>query len=283
MKNNILLTLPLALLLLLCVGLASAAITLTNTASDTTFFGSGNQIRFTVNDTGGGYGAASVTSCNASLTSSLTTNSTDRWTVNTNGSVTVNVNMTWVINISSAQYQDSKDYLVKVNCSNSTASFFQGTLLTTSTVDNTVPTAATITSPDNDNYYRLNSTVTVEATITDANTNDVYVVWRDSSPNGFTASAMNCSSALGSTCTLALTNVPNGGYYYTIRTSDGTNNTYTSYQTFTVDRVKMTGAAKTIIYSNPEGAPSKGIPTWLIVVALLAVAYYFFIHKKKRK
>lgn len=262
---------------LLCAGLASAAITLTDTGSDTTFVGSGKQVRFTMNSTGDNYAATSVTGCNASLTSSLTSNTTNVWTVSYNASLTVNANMTWVINITSARYEDANDYTVKINCSNATASFYQGTLSTGNTVDNTDPTEATSVSPSDGVIYSTNNTVHFSATITESNTIDTYVVWRDMTPSGKAKDLMTCT---GTSCTLSVTNVPRGIYYYAIQTSDRTDDTNTAYRYFSEQYGKMTGAAKIALYSETEPSGFQ-IPPIVIVLGIAAVLYYISTSKKK--
>jgi hypothetical protein len=270
-KMSLLLT---PIILLLCMGLVSATITLTDTGSDTTFIGSGDQIKFTMNQTGTEfYGAGSVVVCNASLTSSLTTNTTAQWSTSKNVTAGVNVNMTWVINISSAQYEDANDYTIKINCSNDTASIYQGTLSTANTVDNTDPTVATITGPEDQATNRVNNTMYFSATVTDANTVYAYVYWRDSSPTGHSKEAMNCSGSLGTTCTYTASNVPDGTYYWTIETSDGTDSTLASYRSFLLNFQKMTGAAKTILYQQAQDSQTTSIPPIVIIIGIGVVVY----------
>lgn len=278
MKKAILLLIPLAMILL-CMGLVSAQITITDGGRGASPFEGVVQINFTMNDSGGGYGAASVTSCNASMVSSLSANNTKVWAF-INGSETYNVNMTWTINITSTLLEDATDYTVYINCSNSSASFFQGTLLTGVTVDNTVPTAASSIYPVDGALYTSNNTVDFRTTINDANTIYAYVVWRDMSPTGNALDAMSCS---GTTCTLEAASVSRGVYYWTVKTSDGTNSTQPAWQYFNDQYGKMTGAAKIAVIQATTPSTSGKSNTGLIVIVVIAVAGLLYWNSTKKK
>lgn len=150
------------------------------------------------------------------------------------------------------------------------------------TVDNTVPTAPTNVAPHDIKYQNGAVNVEINGTVTAGKTTSCKLYWAgEKTPTGNRIDAMIHS---GSTCTLAMTFVPDGTYEYYIRASDETNTTDCAARTVTFDNAQASPKAR-IIVSEESGVPTEpgqGINKGaaLVVIVAFAVGLYYLFGKK---
>jgi hypothetical protein len=128
----------------------------------------------------------------------------------------------------SSTLEDANDYVFNVTIGNSTANVT--TTNTGITIDNTVPVAASSITPS-DGSNNPNGTVIFTGTVTGSQTTSCTLEFQGTNFGGASQSMTHSSNS----CTLTLSNVPDGSYQYLIRASDGTNTTDSSVQTLNVD------------------------------------------------
>lgn len=274
-KKTILL---LPLMLLLLVGLASATVTIITPATGASLSGNYN-ITFNITE------HFNVTECNFSMVSSSTANSSTVWAYSNTTDINISAETTLTLGpIDTTIYEDAADYVVTISCLNISGDAYDNGSSSAVIVDNTVPTEPSARWPTTGVYYRKNQSVTLQATIVDAETTGTSVNWRDSTPTGQKVNTMTCS---GTTCTLALTGIPDGDFYWSVTASDGTNTTTSNYIHFIVDYQGATGAAKYLLYSDTEQQASSQGMSPALKVGLIALGVYALVQwnnkKKKRK
>jgi hypothetical protein len=122
--------------------------------------------------------------------------------------------------LNSTYLEDSNDYQFKASCWNISGVTQENSSATTGiTVENTVPTAPTATPADKSTD--TDGSITFTGTVVGRETTGCTLFFTDKNP-GSKSYSMTHS---GSSCTYALTGIPEQTYSWIIQASDGTNNT----------------------------------------------------------
>ena len=227
-----------------------------------------------------------TTWCNVSMTSASTANTSIVWAYK-NASRSLGVaNQTWIIGpIDTLLWEDSNDYTVRVTCRNVSGTYYNGSMIGI-TINNHVPTVVR-TWPSDGLSFKTNNSITISATINaTTSTGTPLVVWRDSTPTGHAQDGMSCTD---NDCTLSLTNMPDGDYYWTITATDGTDTSKESYWHFLFDFQGKTGASKAIIYATAAGQDLTGQSTGfaglppIVKILLVGVIIYGIVQLTGKK
>ncbi|MFX0178389.1 MAG: hypothetical protein ACFE85_19415 [Candidatus Hodarchaeota archaeon] len=180
--------------------------------------------------------------------------------------------------------EDSTDYIFNATCYNSSGSLHDGTTTTGVTVDNTAPTAPTL-SPADYSSLTTSGTQTFTGTVTDSQTTScTYTIYRGgSSSDGSSGSASYSSSSCTFTKTFSST-IDNGVWWWTVTASDGTNTSSTTAH-FNVQLPGSGGGAPLSVAGGGETAGEGTSKVWkwvlsIIVLVLLVWGAFAVINKK---
>lgn len=211
----------------------------------------GTNYNLSVNATGGTVAESQITSCMFRLTSALSgiSNLSVKNVTNTTTNQTI-FNATFD---STINFQDANDYNVSASCfTQNGTSELDEVERTGVTLDNTVPDQASgLTTTEQET-----ASFTISSTVNDAETTSCTLVWPDNNPINSrypTGTAMTYSA---STCSLALTSVPDYTYRWQVRASDETNASVSEIARFSVSTSRGGGgggsvAAPSIAQSAP--------------------------------
>ncbi len=178
----------------------------------------------------------------------------------------------------SSLLQDSNDYQFYSVCYNDTANETSA-VLSSITIDNTIPQAPSSLSPVTGTLYNKLSEkdITFSATVSGANTTGCTLYFVGTNPG----SSSYTMTHTGDTCTYSLTNTPESTYSYYITASDGTNSTSSSTLNFQYRLPSTKAPVTTTTPTTPTTSTDGGIPPVLIIVVVIGILglLYYFIKK----
>jgi hypothetical protein len=177
-----------------------------------------------------------------------------------------------------ATLNDSSDYIFNATCRN-TSSDITDALITGVILDNTVPT--TPTSIPSSKEYTNNSASWI-ATVNGTTTTACVLSFRGTNPGS--ANYTMTYSVGSSSCTYALTTIPELAYTYYIIASDGLNSTNSADYTFTESSSSGNNPLPPVTNTDTGGILSSdvgGFPVWLIIILVIIIIIIIIIKIKK--
>lgn len=268
------------------IGLASAAPTLVTPATSAVVTGSA----VAWNVTNGTIG--NMSQCNLYLSSASTANSTY-------------VNISTYYNTSASAFfingtfdsvlvEDSNDYSILAECSNTTAGSSSNSSANTGiTIDNGVPTAPSALSPSNLVTNTSSGTYSFSATVDDPSTTACTIYLSSANSNVFTALSSTYSTTSCSATNSFSSPSSNGDYLWYAQASDGSNTTNSAVQTLYIRIAPNQGGVITQQQANQlakqetlsvgsEGGLVIG-PGWIVLIVIVLVIIAVVVIKKRRK
>lgn len=251
----------LLLVLLMSIGLVAAASTFEQPVTSGTITGS---YYFNVTSTI----AATVQNCSITGSSSASGDSlATTWLYNLTAT---SANAT----VDTTALEDAADWTFSGTCYNSTGGSETLTAITSVTVDNTNPTAPTLTSPTDDSKDDDGS-ITFAVAVTGSQTTACTL---DFSNGQFSPGSSSYSMThTGDTCTHTLTSVPAHRYIWFVTASDGTD-TVNSADWVVESTQGAFGRRRTPVESSTPDS-SKKVNPLIVVAIILGILYY--ANKKK--
>jgi hypothetical protein len=273
-----------SLMMLICVGLVSAAMTVNLPVASTSKGGT-----WTWNVTGA---LPQSLNCTPYIKSqAATANTTYVKANNTRFNTTVS-QTSFQDTFNSSRFEDGSDYLFYVQCFNST-NHSESSSTVAIVIDNTVPVAPSSLAPVNNKVEDTTNDIVFSATVTDSKTTGCSLIFTVANP-GETSYAMTYSA---STCSYTLNKMPDQVYSYLIRATDGLNTTDSATQALEVDYNGVSAGGKFAIISNNQksanpqsiisssqsltGSQTGGIDTKVVIAVIAIIVLYLLIFNKK--
>ena len=277
----------LLVLLVLCLGIASATVTVVTPASGGTLSGADYHWNATFSGT-----FTNVTNCTAWAKSSSTADSTYAAALNATPTSNLSMQVTFLNGtFNSWLLEDSNDYSFLVACYN-ISDVNENSSVVTVTVGNTNPDTPTITTPTSGSTD-TDGSVAFSVGVNGTETTGCTLFFSGINP-GASSYTMTHSA---DTCTYTHSTIPEQTYQWYVRASDGTDTTDSGTWIFNVD-VK-TSAGKAAVLAQQPGVTSEGgallsvtegvngivdsIPggTTTIVIVIIIVVLTIIIYKRK--
>jgi hypothetical protein len=274
--KKILWILPVILLFSIAGVLAEIA-TLITPASSATQSGAAGVINVSFGSPGLNY-----TQCLVNATSTKVNVTTSQYIANVTrfGNKDMKINASFNGTYKTTELQDSNDYIfgpIQCTLENDTVTtIYINATNTGITINNTVPTAATLIPTTN--YFADNNSITLRGTVTDASTTSCTLKIYTGSSTATNSYIMTYSTT---SCTYTPT-LPDNFYYWTITSSDGTDTRESAKNTIEVSSIQHSS-----LPPNEQGQPAVPGQTTnksnIMLYIIIGVLVYFGLINKKTK